>query len=399
MSRRGERPSPEILATLPVAVDAMGGDLAPGAIVEGARRAFEQHGVGIVLVGPPELVGDTQGLELFGCSEVIGMDEDPAGGVRRKKDSSLVRAAELVRDGKASAMVSAGNTGATMASALLRMGRLPGVVRPCIATPLPRLGRTPAVLVDAGANAECTSAMLVQFAQMGAAYVAARFGTASPSVGLLSIGEEATKGTPLVKETHGLLVQAAQATRAAQSAQSAQSGGGGFEFVGNLEGRDLLPSPADVIVTDGFTGNVTLKTLEGSLRFLFDTMLGVFGTDDATTGASKVLLPHLLPLAAQFEPENTGGAMLLGTDGVCVISHGSSTATAMMNAVLVAHECADAGVGRPRGGVRTIRRIGIKEQFNPHKRAVAARRDVHWSPCQPKPTPIRARSTATGSSS
>ena len=332
MSRRGERPSPEILATLPVAVDAMGGDLAPGEIVEGARRASEQHGIGIVLVGPPELVGDTLGLELLGCSEVIGMDEDPAGGVRRKKDSSLVRAAELVRDGKASAMVSAGNTGATMASALLRMGRLPGVVRPCIATPLPRLGRTPAVLVDAGANAECTAAMLVQFAQMGAAYVAARFGTASPSVGLLSIGEEATKGTPLVKETHGLLVQAARES------------GDRFEFVGNLEGRDLLPSPADVIVTDGFTGNVTLKALEGSLRFLFDTMLGVFGTDDATTEASKVLLPHLLPLAAQFEPENTGGAMLLGTDGVCVISHGSSNATAMMNAVLVAHECATRGL-------------------------------------------------------
>ena len=333
MSRRGERPTLETLATLPVAVDAMGGDKAPGEIVEGARRAADDHGVGIVLVGPPEQVGDTRGLELVACTEVIGMDEDPAGGVRRKKDSSLVRCAELVRDGKAAAMVSAGNTGATMAAALLRMGRLPGVVRPCIATPLPRLGRTPAVLVDAGANAECTPAMLVQFAQMGAAYVAARFGSASPTVGLLSIGEEATKGTPLVKETHHLLV-----------AESQRGGAGGFDFLGNLEGRDLLPSPADVIVTDGFTGNVTLKTLEGSLRFLFDTMLGVFGTDDATRSAAEVLLPHLLPLAAQFEPENTGGAMLLGTDGVCVISHGSSSATAMMNAVLVAHECAVRGL-------------------------------------------------------
>ena len=332
MSRRGERPTPETLATLPVAVDAMGGDKAPGEIVEGARRAADDHGIRIVLVGPPEQVGDTHGLELVACTEVIGMDEDPAGGVRRKKDSSLVRCAELVRDGKAAAMVSAGNTGATMAAALLRMGRLPGVVRPCIATPLPRLGRTPAVLVDAGANAECTPAMLVQFAQMGAAYVAARFGTASPTVGLLSIGEEATKGTPLVKETHHLLVA------------ESQKGAGGFEFLGNLEGRDLLPSPADVIVTDGFTGNVTLKALEGSLRFLFDTMLAVFGTDDATRGAAEVLLPHLLPLAAQFEPENTGGAMLLGTDGVCVISHGSSNATAMMNAVLVAHECAVRGL-------------------------------------------------------
>jgi len=260
------------------------------------------------------------------CTEVIAMDEDPAGGVRRKKDSSLVRAAELVRDGKASAMVSAGNTGATMASALLRMGRLPGVVRPCIATPLPRLGRTPAVLVDAGANAECTAAMLVQFAQMGAAYATARFGTERPSVGLLSIGEEPTKGTPLVKETHKLLEEA------------------GLDFIGNLEGRDLLPCPADVIVTDGFTGNVALKALEGSLRFLFDAMLGIFGTNDETKAAADVLLPYLLPMAEQFEPENTGGAILLGIDGVCVISHGSSNATAMVNAVKVAYECATGGL-------------------------------------------------------
>jgi glycerol-3-phosphate acyltransferase PlsX len=331
LSRRGERPSTETLATLPVAVDAMGGDKAPGDIVEGARRVREDDGIPVVLVGPPEQVGDTLGLPLVPCSEVIAMDEDPAGGVRRKKDSSLVRAAELVRDGRASAMVSAGNTGATMASALLRMGRLPGVVRPCIATPLPRLGRSPAVLVDAGANAECTAAMLVQFAQMGAAYVAARFGTAEPTVGLLSIGEEPTKGTPLVKETHGLLADGA-------------GSGFEFEFVGNLEGRDLLPSPADVIVTDGFTGNVALKALEGSLRFLFDAMLGVFRTDDETRAAADVLLPHLLPMAAQFEPENTGGAMLLGTDGVCVISHGSSNATAMVNAVRVAYECATRGL-------------------------------------------------------
>ena len=331
MSRRGERPPPEILATLPVAVDAMGGDKAPAEIVEGARRVHDEDGVAVVLVGPPEQVGDTRGLPLVACTEVIAMDEDPAGGVRRKKDSSLVRAAELVRDGEACAMVSAGNTGATMASALLRMGRLPGVQRPCIATPLPRLGRTPAVLVDAGANSECTPAMLVQFAQMGAAYVAARFGVSAPTVGLLSIGEEPTKGTPLVKETHTLLADDAAVE-------------GSYEFVGNLEGRDLLPSPADVVVTDGFTGNVALKTLEGSLRFLFGTMLGIFGTDDETKAAGNVLLPHLLPRAAELEPENTGGAMLLGIDGVCVISHGSSNATAMVNAVRVAHECAVRGL-------------------------------------------------------
>ena len=342
----------------------------------------------VVLVGPPEQVGDTQGLELVACTEVIGMDEDPAGGVRRKKDSSLVRAAELVRDGKASAMVSAGNTGATMASALLRMGRLPGVVRPCIATPLPRLGRTPAVLVDAGANAECTPAMLVQFAQMGAAYVSARFGTESPSVGPALHRRGAHEGhAPGQGDPRPARRRVGAAARA-------------FEFVGNLEGRDLLPSPADVIVTDGFTGNVTLKSLEGSLRFLFDTMLGVFGTDDATREAAQVLLPHLLPLAAEFEPENTGGAMLLGTDGVCVISHGSSNATAMMNAVLVAHECATRGPGRPGGGRGAPRRKQPeKPSSERHKQAVGAPKHVHWSACQQKPTPTRAPSTATGCSS
>ncbi len=328
MTQKGQRPSAAALATLPVAVDAMGGDRAPGEIVAGARRAAEEDGIPVILVGPPDRVGDTGGLDLVACTEVIDMHDDPAQGVRRKKDSSLVRAAELVRDGRASAMVSAGNTGATMASALLRMGRLPGVVRPCIATPLPRLGRSPAVLVDAGANAECTSAMLVQFAQMGAAYATARYGIADPAVALLSIGEEPSKGTPLVKETHAALA----------------SGVAGVRFVGNVEGRDLLPSPADVVVTDGFTGNVTLKSLEGSLRFLLQTLWEVFGTDADTQAAADVLLPHLLPIAAEFDPENTGGAMLLGVDGVCVISHGSSSATAMVNAIRVAHDLAKGGL-------------------------------------------------------
>ena len=312
---------------LPVAVDAMGGDRAPAEIVAGARLAADE-GIAVVLVGPPDLVGDTAGLELVACTEVIAMHEDPAQGVRRKKDSSLVRAAELVRDGKASAMVSAGNTGATMASALLRMGRIKGVQRPCIATPLPRLGGAPAVLVDAGANAECTAQMLVQFAQMAAAYATARYGVADPAVALLSIGEEPTKGNPLVKEAHALL----------------EAGAAGVRFTGNVEGRDLLPCPADVVVTDGFTGNVTLKTLEGSLRFLLETLTAVFGTDEATQAAAEVLLPHLLPIAAEFDPEGTGGAMLLGVDGVCVISHGSSSRAAMHNAVRVAHDLAEGGL-------------------------------------------------------
>jgi len=193
---------------LPIAVDAMGGDKAPGEILAGARAAAAL-GISVVLVGPEGLdgIGD---LPLIPASEVIAMDDDAASGVRRKKDSTLVRAAEAVRDGKACAMVSAGNTGATMASALLRMKRLPGVGRPAIATPIPCPGaEVPTVLLDAGANAECTPEWLVQFAQMGVVYARQRYGIAEPRVGLLSIGEEASKGTPLVKETHALLAAGA----------------------------------------------------------------------------------------------------------------------------------------------------------------------------------------------
>ena len=322
--------------TRPIALDAMGGDFAPGEVVAGARRAVDELGLEVILVGVPDLLGDPRGLEVVACTEVIAMDDDPASSVRRKKDSSMVRAAELVRDGRASAMVSAGNTGAAMASALLRMGRLPGVVRPCIATPIPRPGRTPAVLVDAGANAECTPEMLVQFAQMGSAFVQAHYGVAAPRVGLLSIGEESSKGTPLVKETHRLLAEMS-----------------GLTFVGNVEGRDLIPSPVDVVVTDGFTGNVALKTLEGALSFILSTLLGVIDTNDETRAAGRVLLDHLAPVAAALTPDNQGGAMLLGLDGICIISHGSSNATAVMNALRVAAELdADGVVAQLRSTIR-----------------------------------------------
>ncbi len=325
---RAPRPRPEAsLDALPVAVDAMGGDNAPGEIVAGARRAALEYDVPVVLVGSPELVGETGELGLIPASEVIAMDEDPAGSVRRKKDSSLVRAAEAVRDGRALAMVSAGNTGATMASALLRMGRLKGVVRPAIATPIPQLGGHPTVLLDAGANAECTPAMLVQFAQMGTAYSSARYGVHRPRAALLSIGEEKTKGSPLVKEAHALLESAS-----------------GVRFVGNVEGRDLLHAGVDVVVTDGFTGNVALKTLEGSLRFFMDTLLEVFAADDDARAASEVMLPKLAPLAAEFDPDSVGGAMLLGVDGVCVISHGSSNEHAMVSAIRVARDLAVGGL-------------------------------------------------------
>jgi glycerol-3-phosphate acyltransferase PlsX len=317
------------LAGLPVAVDAMGGDRAPGEIVLGARRAADELGIGVVLVGPTDgSLGDTGDLEVIPASEVIGMSDDAGKGVRTKKDSSLVRAAEAVRDGRACAMVSAGNTGATMASALLRMGRLPGVARPCIATPLPALGDAPTVLVDSGANADCPADWLVQFAQMGAAFYTERYGLERPKVAMLSIGEESSKGNLLTKQTHALL------------GELASGGGAGFEFIGNVEGRDLLVGGVHVIVTDGFTGNVALKTLEGALRVFQNILFEVFATDADTKAAGDVLLPALLQRAEPLDPENTGGAMLLGVKGVCIISHGSSSAKAIVNAVKAGYDLA-----------------------------------------------------------
>jgi len=314
---------------LPVALDAMGGDRAPDEIIEGARQAIAL-GIPVLLVGDPDRLGDVGDIPVAPAHEVISMHDDPAQGVRRKKDSSLVRAAEAVRDGRASAMVSAGNTGAAMASALFRMGRLPGVARPAIATPIPVPGGTYTVLIDAGANAECMPAWLVQFAQMGSAFARLRFGIADPRVGLLSIGEEASKGNPLVKEAHVLLARGAA--------------GPDVKFIGNVEGRDIMSGSVDVVVTDGFTGNVALKALEGGLKVVIGAIIEVMMSTDETRAASKVLLPALAPLADQFDSDTYGGAMLLGVDGVCIISHGSSGSRAIVNALKVARDSVQGGM-------------------------------------------------------
>ena len=257
----------------------MGGDKAPGEIVAGARQAHDTLGVPVVLVGPAEQIGDTSDLPVIEASEVIAMDEDPGTAVRRKKDSSLVRAAEAVRDGKACAMVSAGNTGATMASALLRMGRLKGIARPGIATPIPRVGTHPSILIDAGANAECTAAQLVQFAQMGSAYASARYHTDSPTVALLSIGEEPTKGN----------------RRSSRRPTPCSPTSRGSTSWATSRDATCLPGTADVVVTDGFTGNVALKALEGSLRFFMGALLEVFVTTRRPSRASEVLMPAPRP--------------------------------------------------------------------------------------------------------
>jgi phosphate acyltransferase len=310
---------------LPIALDAMGGDKAPVDILAGAHAAAAL-GIPVVLVGPEGLEGAGD-LPLIVASEVIAMDDDPAAGVRRKKDSTLVRAAEAVRDGKASAMVSAGNTGATMASALLRMGRVRGVNRPAIATPIPVPGHLPNILLDAGANAEVQAEWLVQFGQMGSIYARKRFGIEQPTVGLLSIGEEPGKGDTLRKEAYELLAVAP-----------------GIEFVGNVEGRDLMKKTADVIVTDGFTGNVALKALEGGMKTLFAALLEAFASEPHYKEHADALLPAILPLYAQMTPDTYGGAVLLGVDGICIISHGSSGETAIVNAIKLGQELAESGM-------------------------------------------------------
>ncbi len=308
---------------LPVALDAMGGDHGPGPNLAGAHAAVAD-GIPVVLVGPHDLSGresaDGTILELIEATEVIGMHDDPAAAVRRKKDSTLVRAAEAVRDGRAGAMISAGNTGATMASALLRMGRIKGVKRPAIATPIPVPGSTPTVMLDAGANAEVQADWLVQFAQMGSIYARHRFDIDNPRVGLLSIGEEATKGDTLRKETHELLAVTP-----------------GINFIGNVEGRDIMSDELDVCVTDGFTGNVVLKTLEGGMKAVIGALLEAFSPEEFKPHADA-LMPALLPLYAALSPDTYGGAILLGVDGVCIIAHGSSNAEAIRNGIGVARD-------------------------------------------------------------
>lgn len=304
---------------LPIAVDAMGGDFAPAAIVAGARQSLAD-GIPVVLIGRPDEVGDTGDVPVVGASEVIAMDADPGASVRRLKDSSLVRCAEAVRDGWASAMVSAGNTGAAMAAALLRMGRIRGIARPAIAIPIATPGGVPTIMLDAGANADCQPEWLVQFAQMGAVYARLRFGVAQPRIGLLSIGEESVKGNQLVKDTMKLMQADDRWLRAPDA-----------RFIGNVEGRDLMSTEVDVAVADGFTGNVALKSLEGAL-------IGMVKTMELLADGDQLVLDAAHRLHAELDPENAGGGMLLGVRGVCIISHGSSSPQAVHNAVQLARD-------------------------------------------------------------
>jgi glycerol-3-phosphate acyltransferase PlsX len=297
-----------------VAVDAMGADRGPAEVVAGATRAGSAQIVPVV-VGPADL--DTNGLELIEAPDVIGMDEKPTEAVRGKPESSLVVACRAVREGSADAVVSPGNTGAMLAASLLHIRRLDGVLRPAIAVVIPaRTG--PNVLVDAGANADARPEHLAQFAQMGLILSAEVLGVSRPEVRLLSIGEEAEKGSQLALEAHALLAEHVA------------------EFAGNTEGRNLLGTGGQVVVTDGFSGNVTLKVVEGTIKDLLDALRAeIMATLRGKLGG-LLIRPATRRLRERLDPDTYGGAYLLGLRGLVVIAHGNSSSRAIENAVRLA---------------------------------------------------------------
>jgi phosphate acyltransferase len=306
-----------------VAVDALGGDNAPGEVILGALDAAAD-GIEVILYGPAGL--DTQGLPLIETTGVIEMADKPAEAVRAKPDSSLVSAVRAVAEGEADAVVSAGNTGAMLAAGLLHMRRLPGVMRPAIAVPIPtRHG--PSVLIDAGANADNRPEHLHQFAHMGAIFSRDLLGVREPEVRLLSIGEEDEKGNQLTLDAHKLLQD-----------------DGRLKFGGNAESRDLLRGAADVVVTDGFTGNIVLKLLEGTIRELLDAIREEITATTRGKLGGLLIRPAVRRLRARLDPDTYGGAYLLGLRGLAVIAHGNSSRTAIANAIRLAARGAEHGV-------------------------------------------------------
>ena len=294
-----------------VAVDALGGDRAPDEIVAGAAAAASSE-IRPILFGPAGL--ETDGLPLVEAAESISMDDHAVDAVRSKKDSSLVRAVQAVADGDADVVVSAGNTGAMLAASLLYIRRLPGVHRPGIAIVIPAK-RGPTVLIDAGANADARPEHLVQYAYMGSVFAQEILGVERPEVRLMSIGEEDEKGNQLTIEAHELL-------RASD-----------LQFVGNMEGRLLLEGGADVVVADGFTGNVALKTLEGTIRTLLDALRTELGSSIPGRLGGLLIRPGARRLRERLDPETYGGGYLLGLNGLVVIAHGSSSRVAVANAI------------------------------------------------------------------
>lgn len=318
-----------------IAVDAMGGDHAPEEIVKGAVMAAKEYNVAIQLVGREEDVSkelakyDTKGLDIQikHADEVIGMDESPGKALRQKKNSSIIKSVESVAKNEANAVVAAGSTGAAMAASLFGLGRLPGIDRPAISCQIPSL-KKPIVLIDAGANSDSEPKMLYQNAIMGRIFAQSVLGYKNPTVGIMNIGEEEGKGNELVKETYKLLNEKKEE----------------FNFIGNIEGRDAFKGDCHVIVCDGFVGNVTLKVLEGVGTMLFTMIKQQLTSTPFAKIVGLLAKPFFKNIKAQIDYEEYGGALLLGVKGITVISHGSSKAYAIQNAVRVAKEAVEADV-------------------------------------------------------
>ena len=317
-----------------VAVDAMGGDYAPAAVVAGAVEAA-RGGIDVTLVGDQAQIeaalaaekSATDALQIEHAPDVIEMGEHAALEARTRRESSIYVGMQLVRRGAADAFVSAGNTGAVFAIALLTLGRLRGIERPALGAVLPLPGG-PVLLLDAGANAEVRASHLVQFAQIGAAYMHAVVGVETPRVALLNIGEEATKGTHVTIEAHEALALP----------------GAGLNFVGNIEGRDVFAHRADVVVADGFAGNVVLKTAEGVIEVLFQEMRRVAGMSLRTRLGGLLLRPALRGIAERTDYRRYGAVPLLGINGAVFIGHGRSDARAIANAIRTAAHAVERGM-------------------------------------------------------
>jgi phosphate acyltransferase len=313
-----------------VALDGYGAEQGFDVLAEGARLAAGDA-IGVRVFGPRQALGldGAEGIEVVDTDQSIGNDEDPVPAVRAKKEASVVRAARDVAAGNADALASCGSTGATMAAATFGLRRLKGVQRPALAVQLPVPGK-PVLFLDVGANVEVRAQHLVQFAFLGAAFSAAVLGVREPSVGLLSVGEESGKGREEVIEAHRLLGRAP-----------------GIRFAGNVEGRDLPAAEVDVVVTDGFTGNVSLKLLEGTAKTVAGAVGDAARSNPLAALGGLLLKPALNGLRRELHPDATGGAILLGLRGIAVVGHGSSGAEGIANAVRLAARCAEVdAVGR-----------------------------------------------------
>lgn len=308
-----------------VAVDAMGGDRAPAVVVEGCLKALESGRVSISLVGPTARLrrefrkfrGLPQDLRIVDAPDVVGMDEAPVTVLRRKKDSSMATAARLVARGDADAMVTAGNTGAAWIAAKAALGMIPGLERPALAVILPSTGGQ-TLLLDAGANILCTPRHLLHYAIMGSRYAEKVLGIKHPAVGLMSVGEEENKGSPLIREGYQKLSAA------------------GINFIGNVEGRDIFSGKADVVVTDGFTGNVILKVTEGLGEMVISSLMEEARKSTVHSAGLLMAKGVFRKLKKKVDYSEYGGAPLLGINGPCLVAHGRSSAQAIMNAVFFA---------------------------------------------------------------